>query len=234
MSEGRGAIDGSAGGYRSEAGSAGDGGIRSRRRRSIDGSFLQLSLLENAVGVKVFGVVRVRVRLEAAPDDGRRGADSDRFFLENVVDDGHLRRYLAVDRVHPRVHVLDVVLVHDFAMDDVHVLGLLGEAGGEEKHLESEEELEDESLEDGHARARVEGGQGQEEHVDEGVTGAEEAEDAQCCWVRIPNGDFPYVACLVGVSARFGRFAFRKGLDVSKGRGGGRRRINSDAVRGRG
>ena len=189
------------------------------------------SLLEDAVGVKVLGVVRVRVRFEAAADDGRRGADSYRFFLQNVVDYRHLRRYLAVDRIDARVHVLDVVFVHDFAVDDVHVLGLLGEAGVQEKHLGREEELEDKSFEDGHARARVEGRHREEEHVDKGVAGAKETEDTQRCRIRVPDSHFPYIACLVGVSARLGGFAFRKVLDVSKGRWCGRRRIDSDAVR---
>lgn len=192
------------------------------------------ALLEDTVGVEVFGVVWVRMRFEAAADDGRRGADSYRFFFQNVVDNRDLGRYFAVNRVHPRVHVLDVVFAHDFAVDDVHVLGLLGEAGGQEEHLSCEEELEEKSFEDGHARARVEGGQGEEEHVDEDMARAEEAENAQCCRVRIPNGHLPDVACLVRVSARLGRFALCNVLDVSKGRWGGRRRIDSDTMRGRG
>ena len=220
--------------YCSKTGSvAGDGllgGVGSCGRCRGVGLFA--ALLEHAVGVKVLGVVRVWVRLEAAPDDGRRGADSDRFFFQHVVDDRDLGGHLAVDRVHARVHVLDVVLVHHFAVDDAHVLGLLGEARGQEEHLGREQKLQHESLEDGHARAVVESGQREEHHVDEGVAGAEEAEDAQGGRIRIPDGHFPYVARLVGVSARFGGFAFCKVLDVSKGRGGGRRRIDSDAVRG--
>ena len=129
------------------------------------------------------------------------------------------------------MYVFDVIFVHDFLLNDGRVLALLGEARVHEQQLRREDDLQEEALEDGNARARVESRQREEEHMDEDMARAEEAEHAQRCRVRIPHLHLPHVARPVWVCSLVGGLGPQDLLNESQGRGGRRGRIDADTGR---
>lgn len=113
--------------------------------------------------------------------------------------------------------VFDVIFVHDLLVYNSRVLALLGEARVQEQQLRRENDLQKEALEDRNARARIEVRKREEEHVDENVTRAEEAEHSQRRRVWIPHLHLPHVTRLVGVSPLFGGFGSQDFLNKSQG-----------------
>ncbi len=95
----------------------------------------------SGVGVDISAVVRVRVCLERSLNHSRRRAKRDLFLINLPVVDRNLRCDLPDDGVEPRVDVFDVILVHDFLLNNGRVLALLGEARVHEQKLGRKNDL---------------------------------------------------------------------------------------------
>ena len=187
------------------------------------------------VGRDVARVVGVGVDLEGAAEDGGRGVGRDVLGgdeegggvrVEGGVrgggsGGGELRADVADGRVEVRVHVLGVVFVEDFFVDDGGVFGLLGEVRLQEQELRSHQELQDERCEHRHAGPGVQIADRQEEPVDQHVAGREETEELQADGQRVPDGELPDVARCIGVGAGGGGGVADELLDEAEGGVGG-------------
>lgn len=136
----------------------------------VVGGFLARGGAET-LGVDMLDVVEVGACLEAPAELHSRGAD-----LDGGVVIGQLGGSVPDGGIEAGMDELGVVFVHDLLLDDGGVLVLLGEPGLQQEHLDGQDDLQHETVEDGDARSRIPNLQGQEHHVDEDVAGAEEAE----------------------------------------------------------
>ena len=128
--------------------------------------------------------------------------------LDRVAVGGALDCDVAFDGVEAWVHVLGVVLLEDFFVENSRVGLLLLVEGLLEAQSEGEEELRDEEREvvaegTGRGVAGVGGGSVREGHVvDDQVHGGEEREELEGECGRRPDVDFPDVGLRVWVRLR--------------------------------
>lgn len=135
---------------------------------------------------------------------------------------GALRANITNNRVKARSYKLRVILMEDLLMNNGRILDLLGVSGLNEKQLNRQNQLQNNAVENCDARSRVQRHKREKHHIDEYVTGTEQAEKLQGDRKGVPYAQLPHVMRSIGMGSRLGGFRDHKTAKQPKRRRGSR------------
>jgi hypothetical protein len=127
------------------------------------------------------------VSLKAVPDLDCRGTSLNKFLVVVGLIHRELCSDIADGRVETWVNKLGVILSHHLLLNDSFILSLLRKTRAEEEKLSRYKYLQEQRVENRHARSGIQGSQRKEYHVNKDVTRPEETSEPQRDWERIPD-----------------------------------------------